>query len=423
MSQSNRSGILHLARSGGFPLMVIGLLARFPTAMTPMLLLVAIPVGGGSLVQGGAAVGLSALGTAASGLILGLLVDRFGARPVVAFTATAQSLSLVAMAAQFGQLDQSSLLLPLAFVVGLSNPRIGALARAEWMRRNRIGDLDTPASRSAMAWEASSSEAAFVVGPVLASLLLIVVSPSTSLLGLAVVGLLLHLDFARRVPLPPAASPHSSVSSDAQPPKSFFDKVTCRRPAVVALAALAISTSVGLVFGASQASVNAVLAEIGLPSLVGAIYGLLGIGSILGGLVWAQIPDHLRGPWVALASGAALLFLGVMAGNYLSLGIVSAGVICALTGIWLSPVLAESYNRARNAVTDKYQVTMVTMLTSGTSVGIGAGAPFASWLSTHLGSQAGFLSLAAAGVFFIIGGGLLSSPRGSGRARLGTHRG
>gem|GEM_PF-4831902 len=33
--------------------MIFGLLARLPTAMAPMLLLVAIPLGGGSLLQAG----------------------------------------------------------------------------------------------------------------------------------------------------------------------------------------------------------------------------------------------------------------------------------------------------------------------------------------------------------------------------------
>lgn len=169
MSSSNPQGLQHLLRSGGAPLMAIGLLGRLPTAMTPMLLLVAIPLAGGSLTQAGAGVGVSALGTALSGLAVGLLIDRFGARPVVVLAVIIQAIALLGVAAQFRNLDDASLLLPLAFLVGVSNPAIGALARAEWVRRSDAGELNPAAVRSAMAWEASSSEAAFVFGPVVAS--------------------------------------------------------------------------------------------------------------------------------------------------------------------------------------------------------------------------------------------------------------
>lgn len=141
MPASDTQGLLHLLRAGGAPLMIFGLLGRLPTAMAPMLLLVAIPVGGGSLVQAGSAVGLSALGTAASGAAVGLLVDRLGARPVVGAIAAVQSAALLGLAAQFGNLNDSPLLLPLAFVVGLCNPSIGSLARAAWIRRVETGDL------------------------------------------------------------------------------------------------------------------------------------------------------------------------------------------------------------------------------------------------------------------------------------------
>jgi len=53
MPASDAQSLLHLLRAGGAPLMIFGLLARLPTAMAPMLLLVAIPLGGGSLLQAG----------------------------------------------------------------------------------------------------------------------------------------------------------------------------------------------------------------------------------------------------------------------------------------------------------------------------------------------------------------------------------
>lgn len=404
MPTSDTQGILHLLRSGGAPLMIFGLLGRLPTAMTPMLLLVAIPIGGGSLVQAGSAVGVSALGTATSGAAVGLLVDRFGARPVVGAIAAVQSAALLGVAAQFGNLNDSPLLLPLAFVVGVSNPAIGSLARAAWVRRSDAGELDGPASRSAMAWEAASDEAGFVVAPVVASLLLAVIEPRAALIGLALAGLGVHLGFVRAVPLhvPAVGAIRRGIRETGL--KSVFEPRAGRRPILLAVAALLIVFGVGVVFGSTQASVNSLFADLGVPTLVGVIYGLVGVGSIVGGIAWAQTRDARRGMWIVLVGGAALAVAGVLAVGWPSMGIVATGILCAFVGLWLSPVLAEAYSQGRGAVTGRFQVTLMTVLASGTSVGVGVGAPLASSLSAGHGPQAGFLGLVIAGAAFLAGG-------------------
>lgn len=407
MSASDTQGVLHLLRSGGAPLMIFGLLGRLPTAMTPMLLLVAIPIGGGSLVLAGSAVGVSALGTAASGAAVGLLVDRFGARPVVGAIAVLQSAALLGLAAQFGDLGSSSLVLPLAFVVGISNPAIGSLARAAWVRRSDAGELNGPASRSAMAWEAASDEAGFVVAPVIASLLLAVIEPRAALIGLAVAGLAVHLGFVRVVPLqvPPVGAFGRNARGTER--RLVFDPRAGRRPILLAAAALLIVTGVGVVFGSTQAAVNSLFATLGVPTLVGVIYGLVGVGSIVGGIAWAQTPDHRRGMWIVLTGGTALAIASVTAVGVPSLGVAGTGILCAFIGLWLSPVLAEAYSQGRQAVTGGFQVTLMTVLASGTSVGVGVGAPLASGLSVSHGPQTGFLGLGIAGAAFLLGGGFI----------------
>lgn len=404
MPASDTQSLLHLLRAGGAPLMVFGLLARLPTAMTPMLLLIAIPVGGGSLVQAGSAVGLSALGTAASGAGVGLLIDRFGARRVVAAIAAVQSAALLGLAAQFSNLEDSPSLLPLAFVVGLCNPAIGSLARAAWIRRINTGELDEPASSSTMAWEAASDEAGFVIAPVVASVLLVAIEPRAALVGFALVGLVLHLGFVRLVPLRVATIGGYRRGTEGAGPRSAFDTRSGRRPALLAGATVLIATSVGLVFGATQATVNTLFAVLGVPSMVGVIYCLVGIGSIAGGIVWAQTPDRFRSTWIVIAAGAALTGVGALAVGWPSMGIVATGVLCTLAGMWLSPVLAEAYGTARRVVSRRFQVTMMTVLASGTSVGVGVGAPLASGLSVAHGPQTGFLGLVVAGTGFLVGG-------------------
>ncbi|GAB3537056.1 hypothetical protein GCM10027403_19950 [Arthrobacter tecti] len=388
--------------------MIFGLLGRLPTAMTPMLLLVAIPIGGGSLVQAGSAVGVSALGTATSGAAVGLLVDRFGARPVVGIVAVLQSTALLGLAAQLEDLDAAPLLLPLAFVAGLSNPAIGSLARAAWVRRSEAGDLDGPAFRSAMAWEAASDEAGFVIAPVVASLLLVAVEPRAALVGLALAGLGIHLGFVRLVPLhvPSVGGIRQGVRAGGR--KLVFATSAGQQPVLHAGAALLIVTAVGLVFGATQATVNSLFAVLGIPAMVGVIYGLVGVGSIVGGVAWAQTPDRRRGVWIVIAGGAALLAAGLLAVGWPSMGVAATGVLCVFVGLWLSPVLAKAYSQGRRVVSGSFQVTLMTVLASGTSVGVGVGAPLASSLSAAQGPQTGFLGLAIAGAAFLAGGGYIT---------------
>lgn len=418
MSSSDAQGVLNLLRSGGAPLMIFGLLGRLPTAMTPMLLLVAIPIGGGSHVLAGSAVGVSALGTAASGAVVGLAVDRYGARPVVGVVAALQSTALLGLAAQFGNLGESPLVLPLAFVVGVSNPAIGSLARTAWVRRSDAGDLGGPASRSAMAWEAASDEAGFVIAPVVASLLLAAVEPRAALAGLAVVGLAVHLAFVRVVPLRvPAVRALGRGVREARY-GSVFDPLAGRRPVLLAVAALLIVTGVGIVFGSTQATVSSLFASLGVPTLVGVIYGLVGVGSIVGGIAWAQTPDSRRGLWIVLVAGAALTIAGAVTVDVLSMDIAATGILCAFIGLWLAPVLAEAYSQGRQAVTGRFQVTLMTVLASGTSVGVGLGAPLASSVSAAHGPQTGFLGLVIAGAAFLLGGGYIIARhiRNSGHA-------
>ena len=407
MSSSNSQGLLHLLRSGGAPLMIIGLLGRLPTAMTPMLLLVAIPLAGGSLTQAGSAVGVSALGTAVSGFAVGLLIDRFGARPIVVLAAVIHGSALLGVAVQFRNLDDAPLILPLAFLVGVSNPAIGALARAEWVRRSDAGELNPSAVRSALAWEASSSEAAFVFGPVVASLLLSVIEPRVALIAVAMSGFVVHLEFVRQVPLRATGSVGASATGQDTAFRSVFTAEVLRRPGVVAMAALLVAAAVGFVFGSVQASLNAVFVGLGVPALVGPVYGIMGAGSIIGGLVWAQIPDRYRGPWVVLSAGMVFVGVGAAVVNSTAMGIAASCVVCAAVGLWLSPVLAEAYHQGRVAVSARVKVTMMTVFAGGTSVGVGVGAPLSSSLSVAGDSQSGFLGLAVAGVVFILGGGVL----------------
>lgn len=61
---------------------------------------------------------------------------------------------------------------------------------------------------------------------------------------------------------------------------------------------------------------------------------------------------------------------------------------------------------------------MMTVMASGTSVGVGVSAPVASNLSVAYGAQAGFLVLIVAGAGFLIGGGYILRRQASCRRHV-----
>jgi predicted MFS family arabinose efflux permease len=268
-----------------------------------------------------------------------------------------------------------------------------------------------------MAWEAASDEAGFVIAPVIVSLLLTAISPHAALVGLALAGFLLHLGFVRLIPL--GVTSGEGIRRGASL-TTVFNVRAGRRPALRAAAALLVVTGVGLVFGATQATVNALFSALDVPSMVGVAYGLVGVGSIVGGVVWAQTPDRRRGTWVVLVAGAALAVAGALAMGGPSMGVGATTILCAFVGIWLAPVLAEAYSQARTAVSSSFEVTMMTVLASGTSVGVGVGAPLASSLSSEWGSQAGFAGLVVAGTALLAGGGCIVLSPAKHARRNGT---
>lgn len=180
-----------LSQEGAVATTFGGLVARAPIAMVPIGL---IAIGSGPLhsyAVGGAAAGAFSIANAVGATLIGRSADEQGHRPTlirasVVMIAAAVAITAVALAA-----PQAILLILASALFGAATPNMGSIIRARWTFVVR----SAPLRLRAMGLEAVNDEVNFLIGPPIASLLIvqglvwgpIAVAALLSLIGLSVV--------------------------------------------------------------------------------------------------------------------------------------------------------------------------------------------------------------------------------------------
>jgi MFS family permease len=160
------------------------MIARLPSAMLPLAILLLVDARIGSLAAAGLVVGAFSVGRAAVSPGVGALVDRLGQVRVLIAGAVAQVILLGGLVLTV-QLGAS---LPITTVVGAvagaASPPIQACLRALWPL---VAPGDA-ARDAAYSFDATSQELIWIVGPLLVSALLIVISPAMLVIVCAAIG-------------------------------------------------------------------------------------------------------------------------------------------------------------------------------------------------------------------------------------------
>lgn len=385
-----------LLRSQGGSFVTLGFLGRLPTGVLPLALLLYAHHQLGSFALAGLAAAALSLGGGFGAVLIGHLSDAFGHRVVGVAATAVQTAALVGF--MLTCRPDAALALPLACaaLTGFANPQLGAMARARWSQAAVTRPDRAAFTASAMAWEGAVDEVAFVLGPVLATVLAAVAAPAPLVLVLVLawvgqVGFALH-----RTALPPAAQ-------GRQRHESSPERVDLGVLAWLALAA----GGVGLIFGDSQTTVAAIFTLQGREAVAGAVYGAMAVGSAGMGLLSARLPARLT-PGVRIAAFglgcaavAPLLTVGWDA--------VSMALACLLVGIMVGPVLVSSFAAAERMAPPERTGTVMTVLSTAVVVGVAAGAAvsgqlievydphIAAWTATAGALLSGLAGLALVG--------------------------
>jgi MFS family permease len=364
----------------GAPLLLgSSILARLPLAMFGISLLVHAQRLTGSFVIGGAVTGAYAIASAISAPPLGRLVDRHGQTWVLAISAAATALVLVANA----MLRSSAP--PLLFVAlgagtGLATPPLAACVRT--LLPALVADpVELPAL---FAFESTALELTFILGPPLAlGVAAAWSSGAPLLLGAALVfaGTLLY-----------AAQPASRSwrpDRDARPRGGSL-----RSPAIRTLVVILLAT--GAVFGATDVGVLAAARALGRVTAAGPLLGLWGIGSLLGGMAamrrggsaWAARKLSWLLAALALFHGALILTTG---------SLIAIAAVILLAGATIAPTVAGIYALVGAAAPTGTRTEAFSWLVTASLTGSAAGSAGAGLLVQAAGAQAAFALVAAAG--------------------------
>ncbi len=378
--------LLSVLRDGGWTFVVLGFFARLPPAMLTLGVTLYAAQRLGGFAPAGTVVAAMAIGLGIGGPVIGGLADRLGQRPVGIASAVLVTLALALVAVT--TTPTLPLIVPAvaAFLLGATNPQVTAMARGRWSAMARQRRDRARVTSLAMSYEGVAEEATFVLGPVAVGLLQLV-HPLAGLVLAGLLGLVLPIAFAL---LPNALGPAATV------PHHERVRVPWLRLTPVGLVGLAI----GLVFGASSTGVTASLTSLGRPELAGIVYGGMGVGSAISGLLATRLPHSLsqRRRVVAFAVLLALVapLLSIAPAPWLLMG------ACFLCGCGLAPVLIGAFAIAESESPLARIATVMTALGTCLVAGVAAGSSVAGRLIDAQGPSAALLIPAGAGVLALV---------------------
>ncbi|HEX8751939.1 MAG TPA: MFS transporter [Solirubrobacterales bacterium] len=345
-----------LGRPRVLTLATASVLARLPAGMGAVALVIYVHSRTGSFGAAGAAAGAFTIGLGASGPLLARLVDRRGTRPVLVPGGILASLALVGVVALGDNGAGTPALVVVSGLTGAAFPPIGGVLRQVWSTVAGEEDLIT-----AYAIDSILIEALFVVGPLLAGLLIATLGAGDALLVAAALGGAGTLWFAAQPEVGglPRAPAHHHTRAGA------LASVTIR---LLILAGIPL----GATFGALDVALPAFGAAHGSAALGGLFTACLAAGSALGGLVYATRPHRLGHPALTFVRLSVLQPLTCLP-LVLAPSVAAMVPLALLSGVCVAPL-----------VTVRNQITQAAMPP-------GTGTEAFSWLglSITFGASAG----------------------------------
>lgn len=312
-----------LRAPGVAPIVLAAAVGRIPLGMSTLGTILVLRASGRGYGAAGIAVGMLALGTAGSQPLLGRLIDRAGVRRVLLPLSLGFGLAQSALA--LAGADRHAPLLAifsLALASGGLLPPVGAAMRGIWP--TLLPDI---ALRSTVfALEAVIQELGFLVGPPLVTLLTVLSSARTALLGAAVIGAVGALAFA-------LLAGGLELPVRVRGARALASAMTRR--------VVLVSVALGIAFGAVEVALPAFCERHGARAAAGLMSAALSLGSVLGGaLIGARAPARSASRRLAIALGA---FGAAIVPLMLVDSIATMIVFSVFAGAPIAPAFAAQY--------------------------------------------------------------------------------
>lgn len=343
---------------GALPIVIAGMLGRFPVAMSPLAIILVIADRQGSFLEAGVVSAGFTLAGAVVGPQLARLADSRGQRSVLLAVWPLHAAGMAGLIVAIVAGLALGWLITFAIVAGAMLPNLGVYTRARWAALT-----DSPSVRhSALSWETTSDEASYVIGPALVGLITVAWDP-IACLG---VGLLLTTAGIAILVTQRSTEPRQVIAATA-PPVGISP---LRTPGFVLLLAAFLAT--GGIFGSINVTLIAAATDLGAEAAGGLLVSLFSLGSLIAGLVYGAVPvatSPLRRWLIAAGSFAActvpLLFL-----NQSLPGLV---VAVALAGCVIAPTMIAGHSIVAAIVASDRRTEGFSWLSAFAALGITLG--------------------------------------------------
>ena len=337
-------------------LIAASVLGRLPIGITGLAVLLLGQHVTGSFARGGVLAGCYVAGLAAFAPPLGRLIDRYGPSWPLLACAFAFPATLVALVASLTHALAFPIALALAAAAGASFPPITVCMRT--FLRQRLKEEALLAA--AYSLESVLIEIIFIVGPVLVSVFVALVSPAAAVYFAAVCGCAGTLLFRRS---------HALENWRIEPRMgaSLFGPLA--EPGFVPL--LVVVLCYAGAFGMIEIATTAYATESGRPAFAGVLLGIMSVGSAAGGLVYGsrtwRLPLERQFPLMLAVMGAGVAPLAWLSGVW------AFSLWCLFAGIAMAPALIMQSMLVAKTARAEHATEAFTWSATGLLAGVGIG--------------------------------------------------
>lgn len=355
--------------------------ARIPMGMTAILLVILFSQETGSFALAGIAVAANSLAFAAVSPWFGRMADRGRAKAVLIIVGILQPVStgLLVLSMLLGW--PVAVALGCAALTGAAVPPVAAITRERW-----TFVLPVRLRKSAFTLEAMLSELTYIVGPLLATLALLVSGPA---MGLLVASLFVAIGSVLLAGTPAVRQ----SAGGAERPKAK-ERLWSRQ----VVAVLGVGAGLGLAFGMLEVAIPAFALDNGGQVYSALLIAVWSSASVIGGVVFMRM--RLRATVHAQLS--VLVAMNTIA--FMVLGIADTvlflAVLLAVGGLVMAPAAALEYQVAGIVAPPGRTTETFTWLNTGAYVGGAMGSALAGFLIAPIGYRA-TMSLSSA--FALVG--------------------
>lgn len=298
-------------------LFIAAFFARIPAMAAPLVftLFVVGPLDG-TYAQAGIVAAASTIGAGVGSPWRGRLIDKLGMRRAIL-----PSIIAVGVLYPIAALSTSyALLVPLSFVMGLFLIPIFSIVRLSLsvMVEERL-------RRAAFSADSVVAEASFIIGPAVGVVLVTQASAAWALFAIGMTEVVAGLMFLRlNPPTRSAVDPEEPVVESTKPKGPWMS-------VPLAFLFLISGGTLAALIGADLGIV-AQLREIDHVGSIGFTYGLWGLSSLVGGLIYGSLNKSIRPTYLLLALGLTTIPVGLGTEVWsLSLWVIPTGFLCAPT--------------------------------------------------------------------------------------------